>query len=184
MIVPPPSLPAASRRAGFTLPELAMAILLSLAIAAITMSMIQQQVSFHKILRAQNFLVEEAPVINNSISHILARADAFRIHENLSDAVSDANAVTVNGKVLVVGFSNPDSTQDFGIISFEENSGDPFLGYYSLEAGSSFPGAGSPDWIISRRVEDAVFFVDNGVFRIQLTGPAGETITYTGTPRL
>ena len=171
-------------RKGFTLPELATAMALSLAIAAVMMTLLQQQVSFQRILRAQSFLVEEAPQINNTITQILARADAFRIHENLSDAVSDANAVTEDGKVLVVGYLNPDGTRHFGIISFETDGGDSHLGYYTLDPTIPFTNAGNPDWLISRRVEDAEFFVDNGVFRLRLTGPAGEMITYAGTPRL
>jgi len=148
------------------------------------MSLLQQQVTFQRILRAQSFLVEEAPQVNNTITQILARADAFRIHNNLSDAVSDANAVTTGGKVLVVGFINPDGTRQFGIISFETGGGDATLGYYNLDPTIPFTNAGNPDWLISRRVQDADFFVDNGVFRVRLTGPAGETITYAGTPRL
>ena len=172
------------RRKGFTLPELATAMALALALAAIMMTLMQQQVSFQRILRAQSFLVEEAPQINNTFTQILTRADAFRIHNNLNDAVSDANAVTAGGKVLVLGFLNPDGTREFGIISFETNGGNSQLGYYTLDPSVPFTNAGNPDWLISRRVDNADFFVDNGVFRLRLTGPAGETITYAGTPRL
>ena len=47
-----------------------------------------------------------------------------------------------------------------------------------------FTKAGNPDWLISRRVDNAEFFIQDGVFRMQLTGPAGEIVTYSGTPRL
>lgn len=169
---------------GFTLPELATAILLSLAIAAVMMTLMQQQVSFHRIIRAQSFLVDEAPQVNNTITQILSRADAYRIHDNLSDAVSDANAVTADGKVLVLGYVNADGSRDFGIISFETNSGDAQLAYYAVDPTVPFTNAGNPDWLISRRVQNAKFFIQNGVFRMELTGPAGEMITYSGTPRL
>ena len=79
-------------RRGFTLPELATAIGLALAIAAIMMTLLQQQVTFHRIVKAQRFLVDDAPQINNTITQILSRADAYRIHSNLSDAASGANA--------------------------------------------------------------------------------------------
>jgi hypothetical protein len=171
-------------RRGFTLVELSTAIGIALTIAAIMMTLLQQQVSFHKIMRAQNFLVEEAPQINNSVTSILNRADAFRIHSNLSEAVADVNAVTSDGNALVVGFLNPDGSREFGILSFEDNSGDPFLGYYAVDPTVPFTSAGSPNWIVSRQVSDADFFLENGVFRLRLTGPAGETITYTATPRL
>lgn len=184
MKTPPHSTFHRPSRRGFTLPELATAIGISLAIAAMMMTLLQQQVAFHRIVRAQNFLVEEAPIINNSVTSILNRADAFRIHSNLSDAVADVNAVTSDGNVLVVGFLNPDGSREFGILSFEDNSGDPFLGYYSVDPTTPFTNAGNPDWIVSNQITDADFFVDNGVFRVQLTGPSGESITYTGTPRL
>ena len=171
-------------RNGFTLPELALAIGLSLAIATIMMTLLQQQISFHSIVKAQSFLVEDAPQVNNTITQILARADAYRIHENLSDAVAGANAVTENGKALVLGFVNPDGSKDFGIVSFETNGGDEQLAYYTMDPAIPFTKAGNPDWLISRRVENADFYIENGVFRMELTGPAGERITYSGTPRL
>ena len=171
-------------RMGFTLPELALAIGLSLAFATIMMTLFQQQIAFHRIVKAQSFLVEDAPQVNNTITQILARADAYRIHENLSDAVAGANAVTENGKVLVLGFVNPDGSKDFGIVSFETNGGDDQLAYYTMDPAIPFTKAGNPDWLISRRVENADFYIENGVFRMELTGPAGERITYSGTPRL
>ena len=88
------------------------------------------------------------------------------------------------GKVLVLGFLNPDGSEDFGIVSFETNDGEDELAYYNLDPSVPFTKAGNPDWLISRRVENAEFFVENGVFRMELTGPAGEIITFSGTPRL
>ena len=171
-------------RRGFPLPELATAIGLALAIAAIMMTLLQQQVTFHRIVKAQRFLVDDAPQINNTITQILSRADAYRIHSNLSDAVSGANAVTDGGRVLVLGFLNPDGSRDRGIISFESDNGKDVLAYYNMNSSATFSEAGNPDWLISRQVSDAEFFVQNGVFRMRLTGPAGEIITYSGTPRL
>ena len=178
------STPQPGRHRGFTLIEMSIAMTLAIAIGGIMMTLVQQQISFHRIMRSQNFLVQEAPQINNTITHILARADAYRIHLDLTDAISDTGAVTADGKVLVLGFQNPDGTQNFGVIAIEAISGEQVLGYYNLDPASPFPGAGNPDWVISRHLQDAVFFVENGVFRVQLTGPAGETITYSGTPRL
>lgn len=171
-------------RPAFTLIEMSIAMTLALSIGAIMVTLLQQQISFHRIMRAQNFLVQEAPQINNTVTQLLSRADAYRIHLDLTDAVSDAGAVTSGGKVLVLGFMNPDQTQDFGMIAFETIDDEPVLGYYNLSSGGVFAGSGNPDWIISRRVQDVEFFVENGVFRLQLRGPAGESITYSGTPRL
>ena len=171
-------------RRGFTLPELATAIGLALAIAAIMMTLLQQQVTFHRIVKTQGFLVDDAPQINNTITQILSRADAYRIHSNLSDAVAGTNAITAEGKVLVLGFLNPDGSEDFGIISFESDNGTDALAYYNMDPAIPFTKAGNPDWLISRRVDNAEFFIQDGVFRMQLTGPAGEIVTYSGTPRL
>ena len=53
-----------------------------------------------------------------------------------------------------------------------------------MDPATPFTKTGNPDWLISRQVDNAEFFIQNGVFRMQLTGPAGEMITYSGTPRL
>ena len=175
--VPPP-------RRGFTLPELATAIGLALAIAAIMMTLLQQQVTFHRIVKTQGFLVDDAPQINNTITQILSRADAYRIQSKLRDAVSGTNAITADGKVLVLDYLNPDGSEDFGIISFESDNGKDARAYYTMDPATPFTKAGNPDWLISRQVDNAEFFIQNGVFRMQLTGPAGEIVTYSGTPRL
>ncbi|NNC89851.1 MAG: hypothetical protein HKN82_15445 [Akkermansiaceae bacterium] len=182
MKIAPVSQPAPRR--GFTLVELSMAVMLSMVIGGMSMMLMQQQVTHQRIVRAQDFLVKEAPLINNALTTIMARADAFRIHETLEDAVADTNAVTTGGRVLVVGFQNPDGSRQFGLISFEDDGMDSFLGYYSIDQFTPFPGAGNPDWIISRSLTDATFFIQNDVFRVRLTGAAGESITYSGTPRL
>ena len=39
----------------------------------------------------------------------------------------------------------------------------------------------SPEWSISRQIEDAVFYVENGVLRTKLSGPNGEEITYSAS---
>ena len=182
-ILQPGNNPRVLRR-GFTLPELATAIGLALAIAAIMMTLLQQQVTFHRIIRAQKFLVDDAPQINNTVTQILSRADAYRIHANLGDAIAGANAITDNGKVLVLGFMNPDGSKTLGMISFESQGEQDVLAYYNMDSNASIAEAGNPDWLISRQVDDARFFVENGVFRMRLTGPAGEIITYSGTPRM
>jgi hypothetical protein len=158
--------------------------MLSMSISAMMMGLLQQQVTFHQLMRAQDFLVKEAPLVNNSLTHIMARADAYRIHGSLSEAVADVNALTEGGKVLVVGFQDADGDREFGIISFETYGEESYLGYYNVDPTVPFTNAGSPDWLISRSVSDADFFVQSGVFRVRLTGPNGETITYSGTPRL
>ena len=180
-------LPPQTKRSprGFTLLELTMVMMLAMAIATATMSLMQQQISFLRISKAQNFLVEEAPEVNNAISKLMGHADAFRIHTTFSTALAGSNAVTDDGTILVLGFTNPQTgAKDFGLITFESDGDDNYLGYYNVDQFGAPPIEGNPDWIISRRVNAANFFVENGVFRMTLTGPSGETITYSGTPRL
>jgi type II secretory pathway component PulJ len=169
---------------GFTLIEMSIAMIISIIIGGIMMTLMQQQISFHRIMRTQNFLVNEAPQINHTVTSVLAQADAYRIHANLTDAVSDTNAVTADGETLVLGYTNADGSQQFGIIAFETVEEQSYLGYYNLDPAVPFAGAGNPDWIISRHLTDVKFFVENGVLRIKVIGPVGESITYSGTPRL
>lgn len=180
----PDSRPGLAHKRGFTLIEMSTAMVVAITICGIMMALLQQQISFHRVMRAQNFLVQEAPQINHTVTSVLAQADAYRIHANLTDAISDTNAVLADGKTMVLGFLEADGSQRFGVISFEAGADDAVLAYYNLDPTAPFPGEGNPDWIISRRIADATFFVENGVFRMQLVGPSGETITYSGTPRL
>ena len=74
-----------SRKRGFTLPELAIAMGLAMAIAAIMMTLLQQQVTFHGIVKAQSFLVDDAPQINNTITQILCNYSgpwSFKVYRN------------------------------------------------------------------------------------------------------
>ena len=183
-IHPLTSRPASLARA-FTLMELTMAMSIAMAMAGITMTLMQQQIAFLRVAKAQNFLVEEAPHINNAVSKLMGHADAFRIHTTFSTALAGTGAVTDNGTLLVLGFKDPETNElDFGIISFEDTGTETYLAYYNVDQFGAPPTEGSPDWIISRRVTNARFFVENGVFRMTLTGPNSETITYSGTPRL
>ncbi len=52
------------RLPGFTLVELTLAITLGLMIASMAMALFNQQLAFLRIYRVQDFLTEEAPIIN------------------------------------------------------------------------------------------------------------------------
>ena len=175
----------AKKKKGFTLIELSMAMGLGITVAGIIMALMQHQIAFLRVARAQNFLVEEAPHINNAVTKLMGHADAYRIHTTFSTALTGTGAVTANGTLLVLGFKDPETNNlNFGILSFENTGTDTYLAYYNVEQFGAPPTEGSPDWIISHQVTDANFFVENGVFRMTLTGPNGENITYSGTPRL
>lgn len=165
---------------GFTLIEMTVVIVVGIMVATISLTMFNQQLASFRIMRTQNFLMSEAPQINNTLNRIVSRANFFRIYENLSDSETGQNAVIANGKVLALKFEDPgDQTgSSFGVIAFDQSNKD--LNYYhvtNMAAITSTP----PQWKISSQLENAVFYVENGVMRIQLTGPNGEEIIYSTT---
>lgn len=174
-----------SPRGGFTLVELTIVIAFGLAIASAGMMMLTQQISVIRILNQQTFLLEDAPRINQSLTSLLGRADAIRIHDSFEEALGDTGAVTSGGNVLVIAYRNIDDTTSFGIITFEAAEDDEengLLSYYIFDPGSATPVLGSPSWTISRRVADADFALVNGLFQLGLTGPNGAQLTYTISP--
>lgn len=172
-------------RRGFTLVELTVVIVFGLAIASAGMMMLTQQITVLRILNQQTFLVEDAPRINQSLTSLLSRADAVRIHTSFADALGDRNAVVDGGTVLVIAYRNIDETTNFGIIAFEAgpNVGDNGrLNYYIFDPAGATPVLGQPSWSISRRVSGANFSLVLGLFQMGLVGPNGEQLTYTISP--
>ena len=175
-----------SHKAGFTLVEMTVTILVGLMIATITLTLFNSQLASYKILQTQNFLISEAPQINNTLNRIIPRANFFRMYGSLTDAKESSNAVIADGKVIALKFQaitrDPNSPLDdyssFGVIAYDDET--KKLNYYHLESMAELAVA-TPDWSISNRIEDAVFYVENGVLRTKLTGPNGEEITYSTT---
>ena len=164
---------------GFTLIEMTVAITVGLMVSAISLTLFNSQLTTYRILNAQNFLVSEAPQINNTMNQIVSRASFFRMYENMEDAQSGRDAVIADGKVLALMFVEADDTNSsFGVIQFD-NTNDR-LEYYHVSTMAELAAA-SPNWTISSQVSNATFFVENGVLRIRLTGPNGEEITYSTT---
>lgn len=170
------------RRRGFTLLELTVTIAFGLAIASAGMMMLTQQITVIRILNEQTFLLEDAPRINQSLSSLLGRADAVRVHTSFADALADRNAVTQDGTVLVAAFRDIDETTVFGIITFESDEELGRLSYYIFDPAGATPVLGTPSWSISRRVSDANFSLVDGLFQIALAGPDNEQLTYTISP--
>jgi len=171
-----------TRKQGFTLVEMTVAIIFGLVIASTGTLLLNQQVGIIRRVNQQSFILRDAPEINQILTSILAKSDAIRLHNNFADALGDSNPVTANGQALVAAFRQPDGTTTFGIIDFgTTNAGVQGLHYYRLGPGAT-PTAGSPDWTISRNVNAVDFNLVNGLFQLTLTGPAAETITYTISP--
>lgn len=151
-----------------------------LMVAAMSLTLFNSQIMSYKILGAQNFLVTEAPQINNTLNSIVSRANFFQMYTSLNEATIGQNAVISNGKVLALKFEDPANLSDssFGVIVFDANNND--LLYYHVTSMAELAIA-SPQWSITNQVDDATFYVENGVLRIKLTGPNQEEIIYSAT---
>lgn len=167
---------------GFTLVEMTVVIMFGLALASAGMMLLNQQVNTVRIYNEQDFILKEAPRINNTLTSLLSRADAIRLHENFTDAVQDQNPVIADANVLVAAFREIDNSVTFGIISFETIAGEDLLNYYFFDPTQTAPVQGTPSWTISRVVDDANFNLVQGLFQGTLTGPNAEQITYTISP--
>jgi len=166
-----------SRRRGFTLIELTLAILLGLAIGTMTLTLFNQQLAFLRIYRLQNFLTEEAPLISLHVSKLVGKAERFRLHSTVAEAISGANPRTAASPVLVLNFRQPDGVMRATILSFE-NRGSGFALYSYVVPLSGVLGV--PQWYVTKVPANVAFTVDQGILRMTLTGPSGEVITYSG----
>jgi len=163
---------------GFTLIELSIATMLGMATASMVLALFNQQLAFLKIYQAQNFLTEEAPVISVYVSRLIGKADRFRLHDNVADALAGARVRTTASPVAVLNFRQPDGTMRATILSFENRGSGPALYYYVVPVSGVL---GEPQWAVTRRPTNVLFALEQGVLRMTLTGPAGEVITYSGT---
>lgn len=170
------------RKKGFTLVEMTVVIVFGMALSSAGMLLLNQQIQTIQRLNAQDFILREAPQINTTLTALLSRADAIRLHDNFNDAVLDQNPVLADGKVLIAAFRNIDNTTTFGIISFETVAGTDRLNYYFYDPSSTPPTQGSPSWTVSRDIGLASFNLVDGLFQAALTGPGGEQLTYTVSP--
>ncbi len=163
---------------GFTLLELTLAIMVGMTIGGIILAMVNQQVAFLRIFHAQSFLNEEAPIISNHVSKLLGHADRFRLHGSMDEAISNTKPRLTNSPVLVLNFRQPDGTMRAGILSFEDRGEGVALYYYLVPVS---PGVlGEPVWAVTNKPTNVSFFMDAGVIRTRLTGPAGEEIIFSG----
>jgi hypothetical protein len=165
-------------RRGFTLIELTIAMVMGLAIGGMVISLFNQQLVFLNLYRSQSFLTEEAPLISMNVSRIIGKADRFRLHDTVDDALSGTNARTTESPVVALNFRQPDGSMRASILSFEDRGTGPALYYHVVPVSGVL---GEPQWSISNKPANVAFTLDQGVLRMILTGPAGEQITYSGT---
>lgn len=164
-------------RRGFTLLELTITMMVGLTVGATVLAMFNQQVAFLRIFRAQSFLNEEAPLISNHVSKLLLGAERYRLHASLQDALAGANPRLTDSPVCVLNFRQPDGSIRAGILSFEDRGQGNALYYYVVPVSGVLT---APQWAITTQPADVDFFVQSGILRTRLTGPAGEELTFSG----
>jgi type II secretory pathway pseudopilin PulG len=168
-------------RRGFTLIELSVALTMGIMTGSLVIALFNQQLAFLKIYRAQNFLTEEAPIISTYVSRLIGKADRYRLHASVSDALGGISPRLTDSPVVVLNFRQPDGSMRSAILSFEDRGGGPALYYYIVPLTGVL---GTPQWAVSKLPSNVSFSVVQGVLRMHLTGPAGEQIIYSGTMQL
>lgn len=166
---------------GFTLLEMSVAMALTLGLATMLVGIMQQQVSFTRMLTQFRFLREEAPNINTLMTTMINKADSYRIYASTGNAKAATNAIRDGGRALRLRLRNPDGTAAHAIIAFENQSGVNRLNYYYRDhSASTWPN--SPSWTITSRPALVNFSNSSGILLVTMTGPDGEEITYAGNP--
>jgi hypothetical protein len=170
-----------SRRRGYTLIELSLAMSTGIVVAALVLSLVNQQLSFLRIFRAQSFLVTEAPQINNHLSKIVGNADSYMLYATVGDLQAGTGAVMADARAILLQFKQPDGTFRAAVLSFE-NPGTGSGLYYRMVTSTGV--LGNPSWALSKRPADVRFSLEQGILRVRLTGPNGEELVYSGAMQL
>lgn len=167
-------------RRGMTLIELSIAIGLGMLISGMLLAVFNQQLAFLKIFRAQNFLTDEAPVINTYVSKLVGQADRFSLHPTLATAKSETGQTLASSKYARLYYRQPDGSTRSAILAYENLGGTGNALYYYIVPDNN--GALSPpEWSITRAPTDLSFVVDEGILKMTLTGPYQERVIYSGT---
>lgn len=175
---------AAIRKArcrGYTLIELTLAMAVGIVISALVMALVNQQLAFLKIFRAQSFLVTEAPMLNNYIVKVVGNADSYRLYKSVDDLVAGRPQVLEEAPVIMLRFKEPNGTFRAAVLSFE----DPGTGsglYYRMVNSSGV--LASPSWALSKSPSRVRFSIEQGILRVRVSGPHGEEVIYSGAMQL
>jgi len=166
------------RRRGLTLIEMTLAMSLGMTIAVMMLAMVNQQVAFLQLFSAQSFLTDEAPMVGMYVGKMAGKADRFRLHATLDDALAGRNPQLGESKFMVMNYRQPDGTVRASILAVETRNGRDVLNYYLVPTVGSIA---APQWSITKKATRVRFSVEEGILRMRLTGPAREQITYSGT---
>lgn len=166
------------RARGFTLLELTIAVVLGMMVAGTSLVLVNNQLAFLRIFNAQSFLSEEAPLISSHVNRLIGKADRFRLHATLAEALSGANPRTTASPVIVLNYRQPDGTLRAAVLAWQNLGSGPALYYYLVPTSGTL---GSPQWYITKQPQSVSFWVENGILRMTLNGPNGEQVIYSGT---
>jgi hypothetical protein len=184
------------RRHGVTLLELTIVILLGIATSAMLMGLFSQQMTFLRILSSQNFLVDDAPLLNDHISKIISKADGYKLYDtqaNAVDSLAKASLILpIAGPAPTLGVrASPAGALASAVaLRYRLPNGVPrnavlFFGVPPIGGanGVYFQSDSTlPNFVLLSSKPTAVdFSIVSGVLEIQLTGPLAEQITYAGT---
>lgn len=164
-------------RKAFTLLELTIVMMVGMMIGSMIIAIFNQQLAFLRIYRIQSFITEEAPMISVYMNSLLGKADRYRLHLSVDDALNGTDPQTGPSPVCVLIFRQPDGTMRASILAFEGSGSGSALNYYVVPVSGML---GTPQWSITERATNVEFFMEQGILRTTLTGPEGEQITYSG----
>lgn len=165
-------------RRGYTLVELTLAMGIGIMVAGMSLLLFNQQMAFLRIFRAQDFLSREAPLINNYVVRVIGAAEGYRLYTSMEAMTGGQDPVLADATVLVLRFREADGTVRASVLSFEGSGDDQGL-YYRVIPESGV--LGDPDWAVSKQPASVSFSVEQGVLRMHLAGPNGESLVYSGT---
>ena len=165
-------------RRAFTLIEMSVVIMVGMMIGTMVIAIFNQQLAFLRIYRVQSFTTEEAPMISMYLNRMIGKADRFRLHQTMSEALSGNNPQTASSPICVLNFREPDGSMRASILAFEDTPDGGRLNYYVVPESGSM---GAPQWSITRRAADVEFYMEQGILRTLITGPQGEQLIYSGS---
>ena len=164
-------------RRGVTILEMTVVMMMGIMIGTMVLAILNQQLAFLRIFRVQNFTTEEAPMISLYMNRLIGKADRFRLHATIADALAGTNVQTTSSPVCVLNFRQPNGDMRASILSFETLNGESSLNYYVVPESGPL---GDAEWSITERAANVEFFMEQGILRTTLTGPEGEQLTYSG----
>lgn len=173
--------PHKSLRRGYTLLELSLAMSVGMMIAAMGLLLFNQQMTFLRIFKAQDFLTREAPMINNYVVRVIGAAEDYRLYPDMSTLKNGGDPVMTGATVLVLRFKEADGSMRASILSFEDPGTGLGLYYTMIPENGVIP---APDWALSKQPSLVSFMIDQGVLRMVVAGPNGEELIYSGTQQL